>query len=78
MSAGLPGSVGGALLNFGALEVINTQFKENMADDGGLAIQNEESAVMGLRNVTFDDNILRCPSATFSYTREVSTSIACV
>lgn len=74
MSAGVSDATGGALLNTGALEIISTVFKENMAMDDGLAIQSLESAVMMLHNVTFDGNILGCASGTYSYTQDVSTS----
>lgn len=78
MSAGSPDEAGGALFNTGAMEIMNTVFKENTAMDGGLAIQSLESAVVVLRNVTFDGNILSCPSETYSYTQEVSTSTVSV
>lgn len=74
MSAGVPDVTGGALLNTGALEIISTVFKENMAMEGGLAIQSLESAVMVLQNVTFDGNILGCASGTYSYIQDVSTT----
>lgn len=65
------------MFNTGALEIINTVFKENMAMDGGLAIQSIQPAVKVLRNVTFDGNILSCPPEAYSFTKEVSTSTVC-
>lgn len=64
--------MGGALLNAGAMEIKDTAFLENMATDGGLAIENHESDMV-LSNVTFRGNILSCPSQTYSYTQHVST-----
>ena len=74
MPAEFPDETGGALINTGVLKVVNTVFKENMAMDGGLAVQRQDSDVTVLRNVTFDGNILGCPAQTYSYTRDVSTS----
>lgn len=65
---------GGALFNTGLMEIQDTVFAENTATSGGLAIQTLPSTVV-LRNVTFDGNILSCPSQTYSYTDDVSTEI---
>lgn len=68
---------GGALFNAGALEISSSAFVENMAMDGGLAIQNVElTSNVVLWNVTFEDNRLECPSLTYSYTRDVSKVIS--
>lgn len=69
-----PVEKGGALFNSGPLRIKNTVFAENTAEDGGLAIQNVESAVE-LRNVTFDENKLSCPSQMYGDIDDVSTVI---
>lgn len=72
MPVDLADETGGALLNSGEIEIQNTVFAENTATDGGLAVQTLESPMV-LWNVTFRDNILSCPSQTYSYTQYVST-----
>ena len=69
-----PATTGGALYNTGSLRIIDTLFAENTAEDGGLAIQNGESAVE-LWNVTFEENILSCPSQMYGDIEDVSTVI---
>ena len=67
---------GGGLFGTGAVEIENTVFAENMAKDGGLAIQDTsmESAVE-LLNVTFDGNVLGCPPHLYSFTKDVSMAV---
>lgn len=74
MPAAYPIDTGGALFNAGSLKIIDAMFAENTAKDGGLAIHSLESAVE-LWNVTFDGNILSCPSQMYSDTDDVSTVI---
>lgn len=78
LPTGVAEGLGGALLNDGALDVKDTVFTENSARDGGLAIQNLQSATV-FSSVTFDGNILSCPSQTYSYAQDVSMhSLPCV
>ena len=57
---------GGALFNAGRLEAFDTDFAENVAGDNGLAIRNDEPEELVLRNVTFGDNLLRCPPEEYN------------
>ena len=70
MPTGHAEETGGALFNSGILEIKNTVFAENTAA-GGLAIQTVQPSVV-LLNVTFDANVLSCPSQTYNYTQHVS------
>lgn len=74
MPANCTEETGGAIFSTGLMEIQDTVFAENTATSGGLAIQTLASTVL-LRNVTFNDNILSCPSQTYSYTDDVSTEI---
>ena len=69
-----PVTTGGALYNTGSLRIKDTLFAENTAEDGGLAIQNAASA-LELWNVTFEENILSCPSQMYGDIGHVSTVI---
>ena len=62
------------MYNTGPLRINDTLFAENTAEDGGLAIQNAEAAVE-LWNVTFEENILSCPSEMYGDIGDVSTMI---
>ena len=55
-----PEDEGGALFNAGILEVYDTDFKENVAGDSGLALRNGHSAELSLSGVTFSDNLRKC------------------
>ena len=57
---------GGALFNAGSLEVYNIDFTENVAGENGLALRNGEPEELVLLNVTFRDNLLRCPTDEFN------------
>lgn len=75
MSTDCPVDTGGAVFNAGPLQIKDTVFAENTAKERGVAIYNLESAVE-LWNVTFEGNILSCPSQMFSDTEDVSPAIS--
>ena len=62
---------GGGLYNAGALAVSGTLFKENIAGEDGLAIHDEGSYLV-LGNVTFEENMFRCPVDQYADTHHVS------
>lgn len=67
------GETGGAIYNAGPLELDGVVFRENAAEDGGLAIYNLLPTAV-LNNLTFAGNILTCSSETYSYTKDVSAA----
>ena len=73
MSAGFSGETGGALVNTGGLEFQDTDFTENVAHEDGLAIYNEDSELLVLRDVAFAGNTRSCPSGEYTAVDDVST-----
>lgn len=65
---------GGALHNTGAMEINDTLFFYNEATERGLAVYNFK--LLGLlSNVTFENNILRCPAGEYSDKLDPNTVI---
>lgn len=68
-----PEEEGGALFNDGILEAHDTEFEENVAGNNGLAIRNGDPEDLDFWDVTFDNNLLRCPPKEYN-TDDVSRS----